>query len=69
MPYSCRKVHLLVFLSCIEYCNTLHTGVSKCTLNKLQYVQNSAARILTRTNNRYNNNNTTKNNNNNNNNS
>ncbi|MBN3319353.1 CD80 protein, partial [Atractosteus spatula] len=36
------------FFSQIDYCNALLTGVSKSTLNKLQYVQNSAARILTR---------------------
>ncbi len=33
----------------IDYCNALLAGASKATLNKLQVVQNSAARILTRT--------------------
>lgn len=34
-------------ISRIDYCNAVLAGVSKSTLNKLQYVQNSATRILT----------------------
>lgn len=30
----------------LDYCNAVVAGVSKTTINKLQYVQNSAARIL-----------------------
>ncbi len=36
-------------VSRLDYCNASLTRVSKSTLNKLQYVQNSAARILTET--------------------
>ncbi|XP_069050137.1 uncharacterized protein [Lepisosteus oculatus] len=42
-----KLINIFVF-SRIDYCNALLPGVSKSTLNKLQYVQNSAARILTR---------------------
>ncbi len=43
-----KLINTFVF-SCIDYCNALLAGVSKATLSKLQLVQNSAARILTRT--------------------
>lgn len=43
-----KLIDTFVF-SRIDYCNALLAGVSKTTLNKLQYVQNSAARILTGT--------------------
>uniref|UniRef100_A0A3B3CPF8 Reverse transcriptase domain-containing protein n=1 Tax=Oryzias melastigma TaxID=30732 RepID=A0A3B3CPF8_ORYME len=33
----------------IDYCNALLSGVKKTTLNRVQLVQNSAARLLTRT--------------------
>uniref|UniRef100_A0A8C7XUV8 Reverse transcriptase domain-containing protein n=1 Tax=Oryzias sinensis TaxID=183150 RepID=A0A8C7XUV8_9TELE len=33
----------------IDYCNALLSGVKKATLNRVQLVQNSAARLLTRT--------------------
>ncbi|KAI5608453.1 hypothetical protein C0J50_12245, partial [Silurus asotus] len=42
-----RLINTFVF-SRIDYCNALLAGVPKTTLNKLQCVQNSAARILTR---------------------
>ncbi len=41
-------INTFVFLR-IDYCNALLAGVSKATLSNLQLVQNSAARILTRT--------------------
>lgn len=43
-----KLINTFVF-SRIDYCNALLAGVSKNTLNKLQYVQNLAVRILTRT--------------------
>ncbi|MBN3314570.1 GIMA8 GTPase, partial [Atractosteus spatula] len=42
-----KLINTFVF-SRIDYCNALLAGVSKSTLNKLQSVQTSAARILTR---------------------
>lgn len=44
-----RLINTFVF-SRIDYCNALLAGVSKATLNRMQVLQNSAARILTRTN-------------------
>ncbi len=46
LPVTERLINTLVF-SHIDYCNALIVGVPKTTLNKLQCVQNSAARILT----------------------
>ncbi len=46
LPVTERLINTLVF-SRINYCNALLVGVPKNTLNKLQCVQNSAARILT----------------------
>ncbi len=46
LPVTERLINTLVF-SRIDYCNALLVGVPKTTLNKLQCVQNSAARILT----------------------
>lgn len=40
---------LIFVFSCIDYCSALLAVDSNVTLNKLQVVQNSAARILTRT--------------------
>ncbi len=33
----------------LDYCNALLNGCSACLINKLQMVQNAAARVLTRT--------------------
>ncbi len=33
----------------LDYCNALLGGCSACLINKLQMVQNAAARVLTRT--------------------
>ena len=33
----------------LEYCNALYAGISSSSLSRLQLVQNSAARLLTRT--------------------
>ncbi len=48
LPFSVAEkcINSFVF-SRIDYCNALLIGVSKSCLNKLQYLQNSAARILT----------------------
>ncbi len=46
LPVTERLINTLVF-SHIDYYNALLVGVPKTTLNKLQCVQNSAARILT----------------------
>ncbi len=48
LPVAEKLINTFVF-SRIDYCNALLAGVSKSTLSKLQSVQNSAARILTRT--------------------
>ncbi len=47
-PVAERLINTFVFTR-IDYCNALLAGASNATLNKLQVVQNSAARILTRT--------------------
>ncbi len=39
-------IHIVIVLSPSPNCNALLIGVSKSSLNKLQYLQNSAARIL-----------------------
>ncbi len=41
---------ILAFMtSRLDYCNALLGGCSACLINKLQMVQNAAARVLTRT--------------------
>lgn len=40
-----RLINSFVF-SCFDYCNALLVEVSKSCINKLQYLQNSTARIL-----------------------
>ncbi len=48
LPFSVAEKFINYFVfSRIDYCNALLIGVSKSCLNKLQYLQNSAARILT----------------------
>ena len=42
-----KLVHAFVS-SRLDYCNALLIGISGCCLQKLQYIQNSAARILMR---------------------
>ena len=43
-----KKVHAFI-TSRLDYCNTILAGCSNTLLNKLQLVQNAAARVLTRT--------------------
>ncbi len=46
---DCEKViHAFVF-SRLDYCNYLYVGVCQTTLNRLQLLQNAAARLLTGT--------------------
>ncbi len=46
---DCEKVvHAFVF-SRLDYCNSLYVGVCQTTLNRLQLLQNAAARLLTGT--------------------
>ena len=40
-------VHALV-MSRLDYCNALYTGLPKYLLNRLQSVQNAAARVITK---------------------
>ncbi|KAI5624442.1 hypothetical protein C0J50_15964, partial [Silurus asotus] len=44
-----EKLFNTFIFSRLDYCNALLAGVPKATLSKLYLVQNSAARILTRT--------------------
>uniref|UniRef100_A0A3B1IUE7 Reverse transcriptase domain-containing protein n=1 Tax=Astyanax mexicanus TaxID=7994 RepID=A0A3B1IUE7_ASTMX len=43
-----KLIHAFVF-SRLDYCNALFTGLPKSTTDRLQLVQNAAARVLTRT--------------------
>ncbi len=52
VPFSTNNTAVLVHTlvtSRIDYCNALFTGVPAKLLHKLQLVQNSAARVLSRT--------------------
>ena len=43
-----KLIHSFI-TSCLDYCNGVLFGVPNKTLDRLQYVQNSASRVLTRT--------------------
>ena len=43
-----KLVHACI-TSRLDYCNALFTGLSKKNLNRLQIIQNSTARVLTKT--------------------
>ncbi len=42
-------IHAVIMTSRLDYCNALLGGCSARLINKLQLVQNAAARVLTRT--------------------
>ncbi len=44
-----KKIIHALTLSRLDYCNSLYLGISHSVLSRLQLVQNSAARLLTRT--------------------
>ncbi len=43
-----KIIHALIF-SRLDYCNSLYCDINKSILDRLQLVQNAAARLLTRT--------------------
>lgn len=43
-----KGIHTFVFTRLV-YCNSLYVGINKSLLNRLQLVQNAAARLLTGT--------------------
>ena len=43
-----KLVHAFIF-SRLDYCNSVFTGLSKKSIRQLQLIQNTAARVLTRT--------------------
>ncbi|XP_041658863.1 uncharacterized protein LOC121519853, partial [Cheilinus undulatus] len=50
LPDSVAETLIHAFItSCLDYCNGVLSGVPSKTLDRLQYVQNSAARVLTHT--------------------
>ena len=48
LPADClaRVVHVLV-ISCLDYCNVLYMGLPLKVTQKLQLIQNAAARLVT----------------------
>ena len=50
IPKSAAIIFANAFIhSCIDYCNSLFYGLPKYSINRLQKIQNSVARIVTRT--------------------
>ena len=50
MTHSAAETLIHAFISSrLDYCNSILYGTTTKTLNKLQYIQNSAARLLTST--------------------
>ncbi len=48
-PERCRIISACFITSRIDYCNALFAGLPAHSISQLQYIQNSAARILTHT--------------------
>ena len=48
LPFESNQILIHAFVtSKLDYCNSLYYGLPNCLIQKLQYVQNSAARLLT----------------------